>query len=350
MGEKPRGFMKIISQFIKSISLACVYVWLSLNVSDGLAQVVTLPEIKATSATKAEKINCPTPAPKLSDAQIDEMTLTAPDRGFLWRLQKDGRTSWLYGTVHIGKMDWAALGPQVTKALRAADTLAVEIDFADPVIKADLAQIPASVAVTPVLSANQLARLEKLTSSSCLSDAQLKQRPAIFRLQQLEGQIFRYEGFYPEFGLESTLKKMATKWNKPTVSLELLSDYRKLTQGVTSEQHLNFFEQTLSEMERDRFPTSARKMMLLWSTANWDGFRNYQDWCNCRDKPVSDSSIAVNDGRNQNMAERLNKLLESGKSVFAAVGALHMLDDTGLPELMKAKGYSVERIVSETTP
>jgi hypothetical protein len=53
------------------------------------------------------------------------------DRGMLWRIERDGRTSWLYGTIHVGRGDWVRPGPTIQKALTQSDTLALEIDSRD---------------------------------------------------------------------------------------------------------------------------------------------------------------------------------------------------------------------------
>lgn len=47
--------------------------------------------------------------------------------------------------------------------------------------------------------------------------------------------------------------------------------------------------------------------------------------------------------RNIRMAERLHGLLEKG-STFVAVGALHLVDDSGLIQALKQAGYRVESI------
>ena len=48
--------------------------------------------------------------------------------------------------------------------------------------------------------------------------------------------------------------------------------------------------------------------------------------------------------RNTGMAAKAEEYLQSGKSVFLAVGAGHMVSDKGLVQLMKDKGYTVERV------
>jgi uncharacterized protein len=49
--------------------------------------------------------------------------------------------------------------------------------------------------------------------------------------------------------------------------------------------------------------------------------------------------------RNEAWAETLSRELAVGSKVeLVNVGALHMVGDDGLPALMKARGYSVERV------
>ncbi len=65
--------------------------------------------------------SCPPEAQQPTPAQIQDGLKSAKDRGFLWRASKDGRTSYLYGTMHIAKVDWMFPGATVVDALRATD-------------------------------------------------------------------------------------------------------------------------------------------------------------------------------------------------------------------------------------
>ncbi len=47
--------------------------------------------------------------------------------------------------------------------------------------------------------------------------------------------------------------------------------------------------------------------------------------------------------RNIRMVDRLHGLLENG-STFVAVGALHLVDDSGLIQALRQAGYQVESI------
>lgn len=50
------------------------------------------------------------------------------------------------------------------------------------------------------------------------------------------------------------------------------------------------------------------------------------------------------DDRNPQLADHIDQLHRSGKTVFAAVGSLHMTGPTGLPSLMEKRGYQIERV------
>ena len=50
------------------------------------------------------------------------------------------------------------------------------------------------------------------------------------------------------------------------------------------------------------------------------------------------------DERNVGMAKAAEEYIESGDTVFFAVGSGHMLGDAGIVNLLKNDGYKVERI------
>jgi hypothetical protein len=59
--------------------------------------------------------DCPPPVPPASAEQL--RAAQQRDRGLLWRLVKDGRESWLYGTLHVGRPEWTEPGPALRRAL-----------------------------------------------------------------------------------------------------------------------------------------------------------------------------------------------------------------------------------------
>jgi uncharacterized protein YbaP (TraB family) len=95
--------------------------------------------------------NCPPAVGTPTPEQIQVARRDARDRGFLWRISKHGRSSYLYGTLHVGKLDWAFPGPRLVDALRHTDTLAVEIDLTDPALAPSLIAAYAATGPGPEL-------------------------------------------------------------------------------------------------------------------------------------------------------------------------------------------------------
>ena len=81
---------------------------------------------------QAPATNCPPPAssfiPKDGWAAAAQR---ATDHGLLWRIEKNGHTSWLYGTIHVARADWMLPGPAVRSALQQVDSIALELDLLD---------------------------------------------------------------------------------------------------------------------------------------------------------------------------------------------------------------------------
>lgn len=102
---------------------------------------------------------------RLRAAALEAAGHAAPaDRGLLWRLTRDGRSSYLFGTLHVGKPAWREFGPRTAAGWRASDLLALEIDATDPEVGAalavDAALVPAAPDEVQVLAEQSLAQLE----------------------------------------------------------------------------------------------------------------------------------------------------------------------------------------------
>ena len=59
---------------------------------------------------------------------------------------------------------------------------------------------------------------------------------------------------------------------------------------------------------------------------------------------LADYNKAMLDDRNQGMAQAALSYLQSGDTVFLAVGTAHMLDEMGLVQLLTDAGCTVERV------
>src|SRR2546425_128550 len=92
-------------------------------------------------------------------------------------------------------------------------------------------------------------------------------------------------------------------------------------------------------------PAMVQRIAAVWADSRFDELQRYQQWCDCA--RTADERRALRrllDERNPLLAERIAALHESGHTVFAAVGSLHMIGNSGLPALFEQRGYRVERV------
>lgn len=295
-------------------------------------------------ATAATAVDCPPAAGAPTPAQLQSGAKAARDRGFLWRLRKDGRVSWLYGTVHVARLEWMFPGPALTAALQSSDTLALELDVLDPDIQSRLLKVmsaPTQATLPPALKA----RLLRRAAAECLPPQLLDRLNPEMQIATLESLLGRRAGLDPAYGIDLALAGWARTAGKPVVSLETPEQQLEALTMPSSEQTLEFIDGALTEMEAGRAAPSLTRMAQVWADSDLDTMTRYESWCDCIKTPTDRAAMArLLDARNPALADSIAALHGRGQRVFAAVGSLHMIGALGLPALLQQRGFEVEPI------
>jgi uncharacterized protein YbaP (TraB family) len=311
-----------------------------------LARAASAPPGNASAA--APRIDCP-PVPRQPSAEQLQAVLQATrDRGFLWRISKGGRDSYLYGTIHVGKLDWAFPGPLVRGALDSAETLALELDLTDPEVLAQLSRSMKPDATRSArfhLPAPAQQRLARQAQLACIGPDVLGGQHPVMQAITLTVLAARHDGLDPSYAQELVLGGIARATDKPIVSLESAEMQAGLLVPQDQKQALAIAEQTLTQLEQGQARAMLVKVARVWDEGDLDQLASFEQWCGCADTDAERQFLRrVNDERNGPMADRIDAMHAAGRSVFAAVGALHMTGPLGLPQLMQQRGYTVERI------
>ena len=288
-------------------------------------------------------VDCPPQAQAPSPPQLQAAAANARDRGLLWRIARDGRTSYLYGSIHVGKLDWAFPGPQVRAALTATDTLALEIDVGDPQMAARL-KPPAGIA-TPTLALALRERLARQADAACLPKELLGALHPVMQAVTLTVLAARWQGLDPGYAQEFVLSGMARAGQRRVVSLE--SPELQMAALIPREpaDSERLVVQMLEQLEKGSVQRVILRLATAWERGDLAELSDYGRWCEC---VVSDEDRLqmqrLNDDRNPALADGIEALHRDGRSVFAAVGALHMTGARALPALMQQRGFTVQRV------
>ncbi|WP_019657507.1 TraB/GumN family protein [Variovorax atrisoli] len=269
------------------------------------------------------------------------------DRGVLWRIERDGRTSWLYGTIHIGRGDWVRPGPTIQKALAQSDTVALELDMRDEATARAMARPADPELLARMLSGERSRRLERQNSEACVPPGSLSKLQPILQVTALAGLVGRVDGLYPEFGVDETLAVAARNGNKPIVALENAEDHLKVLTGSSEAEEAEQVDAALDELESGKLRGQIKELAEVWARSDAARLSRYSEWCDCLNTPAEQRLLKrLLDDRNPNLADGIERLHAGGKGVFAAVGALHMIGPQGLPTLMAARGFTVTPVLT----
>ncbi|XAH24958.1 TraB/GumN family protein [Xylophilus sp. GW821-FHT01B05] len=294
-----------------------------------------------TLAVTGWAASCP-PAPESpTPATMERLQQQASDRGFLWRIRSEGHDSWLYGTMHVGRQDWLAPGPKVAAALGASEVLALEMNPLDASIQQRMAALAGQHAGEWPQAL--LPRVQKQMDKVCLPAAVRAALHPMMLMTTLELYGLRAQGLYGEYGQEYLLADWARARRMRTVSMETPEAQIQVLLGPDAAVVPGDLESALTASENGRSAKIAAALAQAWATSDLERLRSYAAWCDCVKTARDRAQVrALLDERNPVLADGIDALHRSGKTVFAAVGALHMIGPTGLPELLRQRGYEVE--------
>jgi uncharacterized protein YbaP (TraB family) len=308
-----------------------------------VALLLTAPGAAAIAAER----QCPPAPAELTQDVIGELAAQARDRGFLWKLSKDGHDSWLYGTLHVGKQDWAMPGPKIVDALRRSDLLALELDVGDAatletlgaIYRRGAGQIPES------LQGRFKAQLDRV----CLPESAMNDMNPLLLLTTVELLLGRERGLEAGYGVEFVLSAYAHSAGKKVAALETAEGQMASMLPADGIVGAAALDESLQHLEHADSLAILDQVADVWAHGDLAALNRYEKWCDCMETPIQRAEMKkLLDDRNGPLAEAIDALHLQGKPVFVAVGALHMVGSKGLPALLAGKGYTVTRV--EFTP
>jgi uncharacterized protein YbaP (TraB family) len=287
---------------------------------------------------------CPPPLPRPSSQA------PALDRGLLWRVTRDGHSSWLFGTLHVGKPAWARLGPRVTAALQASEVLAVEVDPGDPA----LAQALMETGPPLVLPAELQSRLTRAFERACIAPESLAALHPLLQATTLTVLEARWLGLDAAYAQEQVLlarnrDERRVRASRPplrVVALETAAQQKSALLPTDPAEALTALEQGLTQLEDPSGRRVLARLARAWERGDLHTLSTYEAWCACATTDEEHAFMRrLNDERNPALADGIEAQHRAGLRVFAAVGALHMTGPAALPVLLAQRGFRVERIV-----
>ncbi|NVJ65835.1 MAG: TraB/GumN family protein [Gammaproteobacteria bacterium] len=264
----------------------------------------------------------------------------------MWKIEHNGKTSYLFGSIHVGDKSMYPLPQKVMDAFAASEALAVEADITK-VDQMQMAQTVQQLALDlenplpTVLSEKTKAKYDVFCETQTATCNMVKVFEPWMAALTIEVMGVMKAGYSEELGVDKFFIRGAE--NKEIVELESVDGQLKMLDQMPKE--LQDF-MVLGAISKDA--DDVENLMIAWKTGQLDEFMQQAEQ-DAKDLGVSEEiANQFNEiflyKRNQVMADGIADLINSGKSVFAVVGAAHYAGENSVNQYLEAKGFKIERI------
>jgi uncharacterized protein YbaP (TraB family) len=270
----------------------------------------------------------------------------ATERGALFKVAGGGHTLYLFGTMHVGRPDFYPFEKRLDAALAKAPVLALEIDpgFAPEVAARAMqkyAAAPPGMTTPPALASRLAAAL---AAQGIPPDALAAFKPWLVATVLSVGEFTKL-GYSQADAVDVRLAQLARQRKVKVIELESVESQMALLNSLSLEQQWTFVDETLTQMASGEAAREAHQIANAWATADQKGLEKIAA------KVEQDDSVGgkftrevLLDGRNGALADGIAGLLAKADHSVAAIGVLHLIGKGSVPERLKNKGLSVERV------
>ncbi len=263
----------------------------------------------------------------------------------VWAIHGEHNTVYLAGSVHLLKAGDSMLPSAFDHAYTGAKQLVLElaIDKVDPLEAASWmmqhGMFKPGITLRTTIGEDRYRRVSAEAARLGVPMETLDPlEPWVIALQLLELQYAQL-GFDPQQGVEEQLSHRAEADGKPIKGLETMEEQLGVLQGMSYSDQARFLDMVVTEMPQVAGDTQA--VVSAWR--NGDAARlatllsdEYKSFPALYRTLVSD--------RNRRWVPQIEQLLQSNQDAFVVVGALHLVGDGGLLQLLQRDGYQAEAL------
>lgn len=304
----------------------------------------------APGSTTAPQTTAPTTAAVTEPTQETASSITP----LLYQVTDgDGHTIWLFGSIHVGRMDFYPLPDYVTDAFNQAEALAVEFDIRayeqDALAQADdllsltyLDDTTIEDHIDPELYAEASALLQDKSIPAAL----LKLYRPIYWSLLIEGLAYETDTTSTLLGVDSHMIDAAYERNIPVLSIESASSQYAMLANFSPELQEFCLRQAV-----DNAPYAFDSMVQLidlWASGDEAAFCAYlnaeEEIPAAEVKLYEEYTKAMIIDRNLAMTDYAENLLKEGKPTMICVGAAHVVGEGAMAQMLQSRGYTVTEV------
>ena len=263
-----------------------------------------------------------------------------------WRVTgEDTGELLLLGSVHYLRQEDYPLPSNIDELYQQADTLVMELDLDDldtlsvENLFVEAGTLPPGSSLQTVLTpaVYELAETRSAEFGLDLAFA-TRLEPWLIAITLMDLGMNAL-GFNASRGLEQHLLRRATSDGKQVLGLETLEDQIHVFDQLSIKEQEALLLQTLNEI--DSADDAMDELLNAWRDGRVNTLAN-ELTANFEDFPILYRHLVID--RNERWLNPLRQLLETGERYLVVVGALHLVGDDSVIELLQHQGLSVIEI------
>jgi uncharacterized protein YbaP (TraB family) len=259
----------------------------------------------------------------------------------VWVLHGARSTVYLAGSIHLLPAHDAQLPPAFDQAYASAAKLVMELDLGtlDPLAVAgwmsEHGALPAGTRLRAVVGEPRYARLSAAATDLGITIELLDSQAPWAVSLELADLDYVHQGFDPESGVEEQLLRRAQSDHKPTAGLETLGDELGGLAGLARADQLQLLDQTLDDLKES--PQETHDLVSAWRRGDAPKLaallsQEYKSF------PALYQQLVT--ARNQRWLPQIEQLVKGDQNCLIVVGALHLVGEGGLLELLRKDGFT----------
>ena len=267
----------------------------------------------------------------------------------MWRAAGETNSVYLLGSIHLLRPQDLPLPSVVDTAYDDAEVLIMELDMDD--LTSDVSQLfAASGVMRDGTTLRQVMGEEYFARAAAAADAidipidLLENSEPWLAAITVEMMIFYRIGFNPMLGVEMQMVSRAERDGKPIEGLETAEEQTAFLDGLSIETQREMLLQALEEGAS--INESIDEIIHAWRIGDIAALENglLQDL-----KKNAELAEALVNSRNRRWVDQISELLDDEDDYLVIVGALHLIGEQGVPELLARDGVEIDQL-SEPPP
>ncbi|MDZ7628864.1 MAG: TraB/GumN family protein [Parvularculaceae bacterium] len=265
----------------------------------------------------------------------------------MWRLTDADSEIYLFGTFHIlpPSLNWTT--PALDAAMEKTPFTMTEADTDSPAAQQKLASLvrelglnAPGITLSSQLGPERAKQFERVSARFGIPMASLEPMKPWLALISLAVGVMQSEGYSADAGAEEIIRQRATAQKDTFSHFETAEFQMRALAGLGNEEWLADFERSLSQMAD--FEGFSQRTLEAWRTGDLESIEAEMIGPMKAAAPGAYKTLIVD--RNANWVSQIEKIMSGSDDYFIAVGAGHFMGEDGVVEMLKRKGYAVERV------